>query len=209
MHQVLFFTALFIGIIPLLIVLAQKRALNFTEPIIPFIWLTAVATLYEFFGSVMLKINTSYWWQLYSLLEFITLYYFFYKLFGSSYKKTFILFVILLSVTYIISCVLWGEQFISTAINRIPLTLFVFTFSFKWFKELFKKMEIINPWQKANFYFVSGLSIYYSSTLFLFLLSNYIFMSNEYSYDYWLINVIATFILRIFLTMGIWKMKLV
>lgn len=207
MHQVLFFTALFIGIIPLLIVLAQKRALNFIEPIIPFIWLTAVATLYEFFGSVMLKINTSYWWQLYSLLEFITLYYFFYKLFGSSYKKTFILFVILLSVTYIISCVFWGEQFISTAINRIPLTLFVFTFSFKWFKELFKKMEIINPWQKANFYFVSGLSIYYSSTLFLFLLSNYIFMSNEYSYDYWLINVIATFILRIFLTMGIWKMK--
>lgn len=209
MYQVLFFIALLIGIIPFLLLLAQQRVLNITEPVIPFIWLTAIATLYEFFGSVILKINTSYWWQLYSLLEFLTLYYFFYKIFRPSYKRTLLVFIILLCITYIISFMFWDEnnKFVSKAINKIPITLFVFLFSFKWFKDLFKKMEVLNPWQKSNFYFVSGISIYYSSTLFLFLLSNYFFKSTTYMYDYWLVNIIATFVLRLSLIIGVWKMK--
>ncbi len=203
----LFFIALFIGIIPLLILLLKKRAFDFKKPIISFIWLTAFATLYEFFGSVILKINTSYWWQLYSLLEFITLYYFFFKLFQPKYKTTFWVFLVLLVTKYGFSYIFWNEIFISTAINKIPLTIFVLTFSFLWFKELFKKMEIQNPWQNANFYFVSGFSVYYSSTFFLFLLGNSIFNSNIYFYDYWLINIMATLILRTFLIIGVWKMK--
>ncbi|SEM65205.1 hypothetical protein SAMN05421856_10582 [Chryseobacterium taichungense] len=207
MHQVLFFAALFIGIIPYSILIKRKKTFDFKESIIPFVCLTAIATLYEFFGSVILKINTSYWWQLYSLLEFSTLYYFFYKLFGSSYKKTFLVFVIFLSFTYILSFVFWEEKFITIAINKLPLTFFVFTFSFKWYRELFQKMDIENPWQNSTFYFISGISIYYSSTFFLFLLSKYMFIDNGYLYDYWLINVFATLILRVFLIVGVWKMR--
>ncbi len=209
MHYTSAYIALFIGIIPLSILLLKKRVFDFKEPITPFVWLTAFATLYEFFCSVILKINTNYWSQFYSLIEFIALYYFFFKLLKPKYKNVVQGFLILLATSYFLSFFFWNENssFIPKAINKTPLTFFVLTFSFLWFKELFKKMEIQNPWQNADFYFVSGFSVYYSSTFFLFLLGSFIFNSNVYFYDYWLINIIATFILRTFLIIGVWKMK--
>lgn len=209
MYQVFFYTTLFIGIIPLSIVFLKKRPFDFKEPITPFIWLTAFATLYEFIGTGLLEIKTPYWFQLYSFLELVTLFYFFFKLFKTRYKTIFGIFLVLLVITYSFSFFFWNENssLIPKAINKTPLTLFVLTFSFLWVKELFEKMEIQNPWQNPDFHFVSGLFVYYSSTFFLFLLANYIFESNVYFYDYWLINVIATLLLRTFLIIGVWKMK--
>lgn len=203
------YVALFIGIIPLLILFLKKRVFDFKEPIIPFVWLTALATLYEFIGTVLLQIKTSYWFQVYSFLEIVTLSYFFFKLFQPKYKTAFRVFLVLLLTTYGFSFFFWDENagLIPKAINKIPLTFFVLSFSFLWFKELFKKMEIQNPWQNTDFYFVSGFSVYYSSTFFLFLLGNFIFNSNIYFYDYWLINIMTTLILRTFLIIGVWKMK--
>lgn len=209
MYQIFFYIVLFIGIIPLLVLFLKKRAFDFKEPITPFIWLTAFATLYEFIGTGLLEIKTSYWFQLYSFLEIITLSYLFFKLFQPKYKTAFWVFLVLLLTTYSFSLFFWDENagLIPKAINEVPLTLFVLTFSFLWFKELFNKMEIQSPWQDTDFYFVSGFSVYYSSTFFLFLLGNFIFNSNIYFYDYWLINVMATLILRTFLIIGVWKMK--
>lgn len=175
----------------------------------PFVWLTAIATLYEFISSVLLKINTTYWSQLYSLLAFVTLYYFFFKLFQPKYKNTFWAFLALLVITYGISFFFWTDKstFISRMINRIPVTLFVLTFSFFWYKNLNKKRGIYNPLQHSDFYFVSGFSVYYASTFFLFLLSSNLFNSNLYFYNYWLVNILATFVLRILLIIGVWKLK--
>lgn len=209
MYQIFFFIALLIGIIPLLILFFYKKALEFNRAITPFIWLTALATIYEFVGTVLLKINTSYWFQVYSFLEVIILYYFFFRLFQTKYKIAFGVFLILLLITYGFSFFLWSKNsgLITKAINKVPITFFVLTFSFLWFKELFYKMEIQNPWQNANFYFVTGFLLYYSSTFFLFLLASFLFKSNVYFYDYWLINIAATIILRTSLIIGVWKMK--
>jgi hypothetical protein len=209
LYQIFFFIALLIGIIPLLILFFYKKALEFNRAITPFIWLTALATIYEFAGTVLLKINTSYWFQVYSFLEVIILYYFFFRLFQTKYKIAFGVFLILLLITYGFSFFLWSENsgLITKAINKVPITFFVLTFSFLWFKELFYKMEIQNPWQNANFYFVTGFMLYYSSTFFLFLLASFLFKSNVYFYDYWLINIVATIILRTSLIIGVWKMK--
>lgn len=187
----------------------KKRAFDFKEPITPFIWLTAVATLYEFIGTVLLKINTTYWSQLYSLLEFLALFYFFFKLFKPSYKNLFRIFLILLLIAYCTSFFFWTDKnsFITRAINKVPVTLFVLTFSFFWVRQLFHKMRISDPLQNPGFYFVSGFSVYYSSTIFLFLLSRFIFDSSLYFNDYWLINIMATLILRTSLIIGVWKMK--
>jgi len=77
LHKAFLYITLFIGIIPLLILFVKRKAFAFNTPIVPFIWLTALATLYEFIGTGLFQINTAYWFQLYSLLELITLYYFF------------------------------------------------------------------------------------------------------------------------------------
>lgn len=188
MYQIFFFTALLIGIIPLLILFFYKKALDFNGAITLFVWITALATLYEFVGTGLLKFNTSFWFKFYSFLEIVALYYFFFKLFKPKYKKIVQGFLILLIVTYSFSFFYWNrnEELILIATNKSPLTLFVLTFSFLWFKELFYKMEIQNPWQNASFYFVSGVLLYYSSTFFLFLLASFLFKSNVYFYDYWL-----------------------
>ena len=110
---------------------------------------------------------------------------------------------------YCISFVFWNEnnKFISTAINAIPITLFVLIFSFIWFRQLFQKMEIPDLLVYSTFYFVTGFIVYYSTTLVLFLMSSFIFKSELYFYDYWFVNVIATLFLRICLIVGVWKMK--
>lgn len=209
MYYFITYFALFLGIVPLVILFSKKRAFIASEPIMPFLWLTFIATLYEHIGSTLLKINTAYWFQLYSLLEFLTIYYFFYKHFQFAYKKNLKLIIALFLCVYVISLLFWNPNniLISEAINRIPLTLFIFTFSFIWFKKLFQKMEIENPLDDSTFYFVSGLAIYYSGTSILFLISSIIFESNLYFYNFWTVNVLATLFLRIFLIIGVWKME--
>ncbi|HEX8576205.1 MAG TPA: hypothetical protein VF677_07925, partial [Flavobacterium sp.] len=71
----------------------------------------------------------------------------------------------------------------------------------------FEKMDVHNLWQSDTFYFIAGLIIYYASTIFLFLSSIFIYNSNLYFYDFWLVNIIATLILRVLLSIGVWKMK--
>lgn len=218
MHTVVFYVALFIGFIPLLLLFIKRRAFNKNQPILPFIWLTAVASAYELIGTSLLKINTAYWFQLYPLLSFLSLFYFFSHLFKPYYKNVFRLCLFLYAVIYCISFFYWNEddKFISSAINRCFISSFVLIFSIVWFKNQFTELENLNPfekieisslWQNDIFYFVSGLAIYYSTTFSLFLLSSFIFDSKLYFYDFWFVNVLATLIFRTFLISGVWKMK--
>jgi len=67
-------------------------------------------------------------------------------------------------------------------------------------------MEVEKFWNLPNFYFISAIIMYYSSTLLLFSLGNFIYTGTEL-YEYWWINILATLILRIMLTIGTWKIK--
>ena len=197
------------GILPLFLIFLKKKTFNVKQPIIPFVWLTAVGALYELIGTVILKVNATYWFQLYSLLGFCALYYFFFKLLNKKYKNAFVGFIIGFIATYGTSFFFLDQEnvFISTAINEPFITIFVLVFSFLWFRQLFEKVNIPNLWKHPSFYFVSGLMIYYSGTFFFFLLSGSIFSSNCYFYDYWMVNIIAIVALRVFISVGIWRMK--
>lgn len=209
MYYLITYIALFAGIIPLIVLFFKKRAFVFSNPIAPFVWLTFIASIYESVFSILLEINTAYWFQIYPLFEFLAIYYFFLKLFKSNYKTHLTISIIGMLAVYSISFVFWNEdnKFLSKAVNTIPITLFVFYFLFIWFRQLFKKMEIPDLLDNSIFYFVTGFFMYYSTTLALFLMSSFIFTSELYFYDYWLVNVIATLILRICLIVGVWKMK--
>lgn len=197
------------GTLPLLLLFLKKTAFDFKKPIVPFVWLTAVATLYEWVGTALLKINATYWFQIYSLLCFCALYYFFLKLLNRQYKKVFSLFLALFIITYSTSFFFFDKTnaFTSSSINDPLITLMVLFFSFLWFKKLFEKTNVPNLWKDADFYFISGLMIYHFGTFFFFLLSSFIFNSNSDFYDYWMVNIVATVVLRIFISIGVWKMK--
>lgn len=209
MYIILFYTTLFIGIIPLIVLFYKKSGFNFENAITPFIWLTTVATLYEFIGTGLLKVNTNYWFQLYCLLEFTALYYFFYRLLSHRYSLIYTVLLLLLMVFYVVSFFFWNDtsKFISLAINKAGLFIFILVSVFLWFKNLFEMADIMNLWRYNIFYFISGFFIYYSTTFLLFLSSEFIFKNNTYFKDVWLVNILATFILRILLITGVWKMK--
>src|SRR5690606_18912822 len=121
--------ALFLGIIPLIVLFHKKKAFAHREPIVPFIWLTALAALYEFIGTVLLKINVSYWFQLYALLEYATLYYFFYRLLGYRYSLIYKVLPVLFVIFYVVSFVFWSDTktgiFIPLAVNKVNLIVFI------------------------------------------------------------------------------------
>lgn len=209
MYYIFLYTALFAGILPLSVLFFKKRAFVFKEPIIPFIWLTFIAALYEGIGIITsLKVGQNYWNQIYSLLEILAVFYFYFKLFQPRFKMIFLLFFVLLLLIHIISFY-WidNSSLIAVAVNTTPLTFLVLLGSFWWVRDLFRSDEIQNLLQNPVFYFVSAFYIYYLVTIPLFLMGSFIFNSNLYFYDFAIVNIMATLILRILLTIGVWKMK--
>lgn len=200
--------ALYSGFIPLIILLFKKKAFNFKEPIVPFIWITAIASIYEILNTNVFIVNAAYWFQIYPFLEIIGLYYFFSKVFKEKHKAVIKLFVIILLIVYSGSFLLWNSytNLQAHSLNKFFITLFVVLGCFTWLKDLFKNMEIENLWNAPNFYFISAFLIYYSSTILLFSLGNFIYSSKE-MFDLWWVNILASLILRILLALGTWKIK--
>lgn len=203
----LVYSSLIIGVVFLILFLYKNKALRIKEPISLFIWYTIASIIWEL-NSAFILANPTFGFQFYFIIEALALYYFYNRLLRPSYKNSFKIFQGLILVAYGVSFIFWNREksIISDTINRIMLTTFVFYFTFLWFAELFRKMEISKPWKEASFYFVSGFFIYYSSTFFLFLLGEFIF-STEFYLNYWLVNLITKLLLRVLLIIGVWKLK--
>lgn len=206
----LLYTALFAGLIPVAVLLILNIKSKKAGPIIPFLYLTAISSLYEMLFTLYLKIDSTLWFTVYDILAFSAMFYFFYKI---NYPKYRILFItgILLFTVLIIPNIFSINKSVHHFLNVQSLfsgaiTAFIFVMTFLWFIDIFKKMETPNLWSVPDFYYVSALFIYYSSTFFLFLLSDVI-LSNDSGklMDYWLLNIIATLVLRILLITGVWK----
>ncbi|WP_333887590.1 hypothetical protein [Sphingobacterium siyangense] len=206
MPEILFYGALFIGVIPIIILFVEKKQFSTIYGIAPFIWITAFATVYEFLGTIIFKINTNYWFQIYSILEFTGVYFYYYQLFKNKYEKSLKILSIVWIITYSISFLYWDSSNKATAlaINSCSISVFVFYYSFCYFKCLIEYTER-NLLNNPNFYFVVGFSIYYATTILLFLSSKFLFEMGEY--NFWWVNIIATLFLRILLILGVWKIK--
>jgi len=184
----------------------KGNALKLKHAPTPFIWLTAIATVYEFIGTVQLEIASNYWFQFYIILEFVALYYFYSKLLRPQFTIFFKITLLLFVVAYIVSCFPAG-YFIGSSITKTMTPLFVIAGSSLWIRKLFIEMTVPNLWKNADFYFIAGFLLYHTSTFFFFLLSDSFVNLNRNFYDYWLVNIIAALIFRILLSIGTWQMK--
>ena len=214
MYKIFYFIALYSGFVPFFLYLFKKNKMSSYEvkEVFPFLVLTLVATLFEQVGIVWLRISSSYWFQIYAVSEFLALFYYYGKSQIIQRKHEFVtFFVFFFVVFYGMSWLLFRSEnnLLSLFVSQIPIVLLVFVSSFSWFRKLFIKNEIKDLWQSADFYFVSGFLFYCASTFFLFSLSSFLVETSLYFYDYWLVNVLATLFLRIMLSIGVWKMKVI
>lgn len=198
-----------LGIIPFVVYLLNRKVSIETKCFLPFIFLLAFASFYEFLGTDIFKINTSYWFRLYSLLEFCTVWYFYFKFL--QYKKTYIFYGIIYLALFCFLLINWSPS--SREMNDLPLniaiTLLVLVSSFLWFLDVFKKGDDKPLYLRPEFYYVSALLIYFTGTFWVFLMTDYIINDDSIKLlDYWVLIVIFNLILRVTLIFAVWKAQI-
>lgn len=209
MYVLLVYLTLFLGVVPMSIFLFRVKSKE--KAFIPLLILFVLASTYEAIASFVLRINVLSWFQIYSLLEFLSIYYLFKKLLQKRPMVYIFLSLGLFIVIYLYSfeyCFNEGFSFLKAkGINRVFLTLFIIVSSFLWVKQIFEQKIILKLYEEPGFYFVMGLFMHYCITISLFILSNSIANSSLYFADYWLLNIISSLILRIVIIIGVWKMN--
>ena len=206
--MILLYITLIIGVFPIIIYSLNYKRNTSINYFLPFIFVTALASIYEYLGTYILKINTSFWFLIYLLIEFLSVYYFFYKTLKQNRLKLLYFFLILFTCLFIFSLLYWSKSnsLITQGINSVFITVFVFVSTFLWFKDVFGDLEIPVLWRNPKFQFIAGFLLYYSSTLFLYISSNFIFENKNLIFsDYWFLNILATFIFRMILILATWN----
>ena len=206
---VIVLTLLF-GIIPFCLYLYKRqKGINCDKAYLGIVLLFFIASLYETIASLILKINVLVWFQVYSLLEFIALFYLFINLLNRKPKAYFYLSLGLFVIVYLFSLrFLTNHHFlVSKTINKVFVMIFVIVSSFIVINQNFIQKTSLRLFKRPDFYMVIGLFVYYSVTIPLFVLCSYRVDNKLYFLDYWLINILGSLTLRIVISIGIWKIK--
>lgn len=211
-REILFFILTLFGLIPMIVYSINFNILNEQIKMLKYIiFLGAISAIYEVIFTVYLKINSDYWFRTYLILEFYSIYYFFYKLFPKKKTRNYIKFIgFLFAIYFVFLLKYWNviDNLITDSYVSIFTTLFVYLFSIIWFRKVFVNFELESLFHSPIFIVLSGLLLYFSSTLFLFLLSDYFLKDAHYKFlDFWQLNVIMCILFRILLLTAILKGK--
>lgn len=209
MKIILIFTILY-GLIPLIYYNIYGKKTLLIKSIYPFLVVVFIASLYEFFGSLILKKSLENWYLIYTTLAFFSLHYFFYTILNKKHKSFFVLFILIFIFFIILTFNYWNNIFfmeINAYFNTLQ-TIIVLTFSALWFVKTFKELELKSLVDSPIFLIISGLIITYCGTVFLFLLAELLYKIDKSSFqDYWMLNIILNLLLRTTLIIGIWKAR--
>lgn len=209
MYLYIALVSIFLGFVPLSFYLLMKSKLNTTlKPIVPFLFLSFFASFYEFIFTFLLKIDVAAWFKIYTLIEFFVLVHYFYKVLEGRYKWIFYVFASLFLVCFAFIAVegkliifMDGDSYL-----QVVESVFVITCVILWMKYAFINLAEDSLLKYPQFYFISGLLVYFSGTLFLFMLGNVILKNErEYFLDYWMVNLFFNIFFKIVLLIGIWK----
>lgn len=209
--MVLLYFVIVFGISPFLYFLvARRQSAIELKAILPYVFLTFISSFYEFFGTLTFGWNVSYWFLIYDILDFSCVFYFFYIILQKKYSKIFAAFLVLF--TALCYYLYWhysiNDFIIVNNYFKGFITFFVLLFSILWFVKMFAEVYVDNLLNNSTFYFISGFVLYYCGTLFLFLLSNYIYKADSVLFQsYWIVNIVLNFVLRSLLLVGLWKAK--
>lgn len=189
------------------------KNLQSLQPIKPFIWLMLPSVLVDttyYFVNFYFNVNypTAYWQRMYEFFEFYTIVYFFYQLLKLNYRLLFKLFSFLYLILYCYLLSIWklDDSLKTDSFLIIFETLFIIIFSIIWFKNCFSELTESSLLNSPSFYFITGFLIYFSGTVFLYIIIGYI-LENDITkfYDYYILNNYLVVVLRIIFFIGLFK----
>lgn len=155
---------------------------------------------------VHLKLNTSWWFNLYTFFEFTAIGIFYAWLFKKSESNHFywVLISLILGLIGIFICTLTDFQpnELNTKSLGLEATIFIFI-SVGYFYVLLNKMEFENPYYNPIFWINSGVLIYFSGAFFSFMFSAPKFQE----LGIWSIHSVIHLIFMILILIGFWKVR--
>ncbi len=202
------YVVIFLGILPLIFVLLKRNKIKDIHSFYPIIFLVAFGSIYEYIFTIVLQIASEYWFRFYDLVSFLLILYYFKSILEKRNHRYIYITSAIYIIFYLFLFLLWNKtsNLQTDSYLNLVQTAFIFIFSILWFIDIFKNLEYDSLLKNPHFYFVSGLILYYSGTVFLFLMSSVILEKERaYILDYWMLNVFFNFVFRIFLILGIWK----
>lgn len=178
-----------------------------TKSLYPFVLLVAFSSIYEIVFIYYFNFDSNIWSKIYLILEFIALLLVFTKNSENSFKYTSFFFSVVFFSFYVYFVAINTELHTlkTDGILSIIEFFYIIAFSIRWFISVFKRFQVETIVVLPMFYFISGLLIYYSGTIFLFLLSEEILNAGLSLVDYWVVNIVLVLIFRILLIISIWK----
>lgn len=210
MHEILLYITFISGLVPFcfyVFIIYDRGGPHNLKPAVPFLWLTLIGSLYEPIITIGMGQDSMYWFRVYNVAEFLCLYYFFKHVIHKRYLLLFGSFFLFFMLSSLIIVILDVGQLRVESIYAPFIFIFVLTFSTLWFRDTSRNDLLLAKFAKSNVVFICGFLLYYAGTLFFYLLSEVILVdSKSISYhDYWLVNIIATLILKLFLIVGVWS----
>lgn len=196
------------GFIPLAIFLLTRRDLSpETFFMFPYILLVGVGGFFELLLTYFLKVDATYLFSIYTLLELPSIYYFFYKALYPKLGKGFsVIFISLYVLIWIVDICKFSGIAVSQPFATVYIILSVILLSIMWFRKVFIEFKIPILWKSTMFYFVSAILLYYSGTFFLFLMAEVIIEAKDlFILDFWFINITLSLLLKTILTIAIWQ----
>lgn len=211
MFQWLLYFAFILGLLPILILKFKKRKVAIgTYFITPFLLLVFFSSLYEWIATKIFEVPTILWFRVYLLLEFLTLVYYFFYLLKKRFKVFFCISTGLFITTFIflLPDLYSGHNLKADAYLSIFEIVFVYIGIVLWFRNIFKELNEQSLLHIPDFYFISGFLMYFSGTLFLFLMGDLLLNHTTINFQaYWNLSIIFNIILRLFLIIGAWRMR--
>lgn len=203
-RDLIVYLAYVLGTVPIILYLRKQEKHDDTKFLVPFIFLTFASVLYEIIATEILSVNSTVWFKVYTFLEFLCLYYFFKCALRNSSRivNSFLVGFILAFLSLQVHWISGGSANTDSSLITIE-ALFVYVGSSIWFKQTFTDMNLKTLWNSPAFFYISGFVLFFSGTLFLFLMSDIAFTPKEIS-RYWVINVILSIVLYISISIGIW-----
>jgi hypothetical protein len=209
--QTITYIALFQSFLPLLYYwFSKKKITQDSKPIVPFIYLCFIASLYELTFTFVLKIGATVWFYVYDFLAFFTIQYFFYYVLNKKIKRIVWVssFLFVLMFLYFVFHHTIEKHLNYIAYLGVFTTVLIIFYTIKWFKKDFMETEFVSLTQNSNLYFISGFMLYYAGTIVLYLLANSIYINHrEFISHFWMINIFFNIIHKSLLLIGIWKFQ--
>lgn len=213
MFQFLVYFGLLLGLIPLLLLIFLKIEKSVFQRLLPVYLLVFVSSFYELVFSFIFRVDVRNWFQFYDIVSFLCYTYYFYLLLNKRFKFLFLFFIIVFLMLYLglylpVSPFYDFHFIFKGGFCSMVSTIVYVVCSSLWFRHFFLEMTEASFFKQPDFYIVAGLNIYYSGTLFLFLIADAIHEINPKSLNgIWTLNILLNIMFWILLTVALFVQR--